>query len=509
MKIACVQQAAHPVWAYREALKDMTEQIDAAARAGAELILLPECAYPAYFLELDREACAAALAETERVLETVSGRAKSFGVYVALGIALPENGRLYNAAILFDDRGKVCHRSYKSNLWHFDGRSFTPGEIFQTVDTKFGRIGMMVCADGRIPEIARILAKQGAKLILDLVNLVASARRPTDLMNQQYAFMLPVRAMENGVWLAAADKCGTEGGSAVYLGRSMVISPTGEIVAECPPDRPDLLLYDIDLSAATGPGAYRLPGSCGILCAPTEELPIYRKTRGSHGPVAAGERLVASVQFRSSSLSEYVEKAGFYLRAAQRSWCRVVALPLYDGEGEVERLCALLRPAMEEEVVVFTGCLERGKARAAAMTRQETALFWSAGEGPVVQEIDGLGYCVLLDEQPYLPELPRTALLQGCEVLIWMDRSARTMDTKVAQTRATENKMFIVRTSCAPEDASYVVNPGGVVAATTIQGAEQLASALVLQADGLSKTVFPGTDIIKSRIPAAYKELLQ
>ena len=93
--------------------------------------------------------------------------------------------------------------------------------------------------------------------------------------------------------------------------------------------------------------------------------------------------------------------------------------------------------------------------------------------------------------------------------LIWMDRRAREMDLKVAQTRAAENKMFVVRASSAEQDVSYLVTPAGATACTTFCHAEQLACALILQSDGLSKTVYPGTDIVRSRIPNAYKELIR
>lgn len=510
MKIASVQLRARGISEYHKAQEDILCQIDAAAAQGAELIVLPECAYPAYFLELEPQAVKKALNRTEEVLASIKTKARELGVYVALGIALPEGDRLYNAAVLIDDRGEIVHRAYKSNLWHFDDRFFTPGEDFQAIDTKFGRIGMMVCADGRIPEIARILALQGARLIIDVVNLVATARDPKDLMNQQYAFMLPVRALENRIWLVTADKCGMEGNCAVYLGRSIVVNPEGKIVAECPPDRPEILICDVDLEKALGPEDMKLPAACGILSHPTPELPIYQKMTRASGPVSAGERLTAAVQFRAGTMEEYLEKAYRYIHAAQCSYCRVVALPPFDGEAELKQMCLLLQKVIvKDDIVVFTACREDGGLHAGAVTEREVRTPWKYGEDLCVEEIDGVGYCVLSDESLYTPELPRAAMLMGGEVLIWMDRRAREMDLKVAQTRAAENKMFVVRASSAEQDVSYLVTPAGATACTTFCHAEQLACALILQSDGLSKTVYPGTDIVRSRIPNAYKELIR
>ena len=511
MKIASVQLKAHNVWEYQEAEAEILDRIDLAAEQGAELVVLPECAYPAYFLELDPPAASRALERTQAVLDRIAQKARDLHVYVALGIALPEGGKLYNAAVLFDDEGKILHRACKSNLWHFDDRCFTPGEDFQTVETKFGRLGMMVCADGRIPEIARILALQGAQVIIDVVNLVATAQSPKDLMNQQYAFMLPVRAMENGVWLVTADKCGMEGNCAVYLGRSMVIDPAGQIVAECPPDREEILFFDINVQKACGCRRDRqLPEGCGVLCTPTRELEIYRKTQEVRITAAEGERLIAAVQFRAESAEDYLEKARGYIIAGQRSYCKTIVLPPYDGEAEIGELSKALQESMEEEsAVVFAACRKEGRFCAAAITRQEIRLLRRCGERLEIMEHSDIGYCVIYGEEAYVPEIPRSAMLLGGEILIWMDSAARPMDTKVAQTRAAENKVFLVRASSAPQDISYLAAPGGGLSCTTFRGAEQLASAMFLRADGLSKAVYPGTDIVKNRIPDAYKELIR
>jgi len=412
--------------------------------------------------------------------------------------------------VMINDEGNVIHKAYKSNLWHFDDRSFTAGEEFRAFDTKFGRMGMMICADGRIPEIARILALQGARVIIDLVNLVASAQHPRDVMNQQYAFMLPVRAMENGVWILAVDKCGMEGNSAVYLGRSMVISPRGEIVAECSPDREEILYYILDPEAVTetNPCHFRL--SSDILCTPTEELPILKKIEAARGSVSEGERLVGVIQFRADTENEYLEKAEYYMRAAQLSYCRTIVLPIYDGEISLQKLCVKLQKyVMEEHVTVFTGCREHGTGKAAAFNKTEMVLSWGEKSGAVVEELDGVGYCVLVGRECYIPEFPRAAMLNGCEILIWMSDEVNSMDEKVARTRAAENKMFVIRTSSAENDISYLINPAGNIQTVTFQGKEQLATAMFLKAEGLSKTVFPGTDIVRTRKPGAYKELMR
>ena len=116
---------------------------------------------------------------------------------------------------------------------------------------------------------------------------------------------------------------------------------------------------------------------------------------------------------------------------------------------------------------------------------------------------------MLFDEEPYTPELPRSAMLSGAEILLWADSESRSMDLKVAQTRGAENKMFLIRNSCAMEDLSYVINPGGGVVASVFKGADQAAGALIFRFEGLAKSVITGTNIVTGRKPECYEELVK
>ena len=94
-------------------------------------------------------------------------------------------------------------------------------------ETDIGRIGILVCADGRLPEIARSLMLNGAQIILDLTAWVSGGRTQQDLSTPQVEFLMPTRAAENGVWIACCDKSGIEAESIVYAGRSCFINPRG------------------------------------------------------------------------------------------------------------------------------------------------------------------------------------------------------------------------------------------------------------------------------------------
>mgnify|MGYP000981623206 FL=1 len=167
MKLALIQMRTESVSEHRSTATRIEDLIRKACESSPDLIALPECAYPSYMLYSDPEAWQAAQAGTDDLLVRVRQLAKEFNVYIVMGVALNEGDALYNAAVVWDRQGRELCRARKSNLWHFDGKWFEAGQTSEVFDTEFGPVGVMVCADGRIPEIAGMLRAKGAKLIVD------------------------------------------------------------------------------------------------------------------------------------------------------------------------------------------------------------------------------------------------------------------------------------------------------------------------------------------------------
>ena len=270
MKLTVIQLLADDINRFQNTSHRIQQKIREACQEGADLILLPECAYPAYMIGLEKEPDS--LSNIPDFLSRMSELAAGNQVYLAVGTAMFEDGVLYNGVAVFDRSGEMIAKAYKSNLWHFDGKWFSQGEPGCVFDTEFGKIGVMVCADGRIPEIARILRLKGAGLILDAVNLVASACTPDQLTNQQYQFMLQARAKENGVYIAVCDKAGIESSTVTCLGRSMIVTPDGDIAAECSPDKEEMLTYELELKEMP-PLKGRRPELYRILAEPIRTQP--------------------------------------------------------------------------------------------------------------------------------------------------------------------------------------------------------------------------------------------
>ncbi|MDQ1465724.1 MAG: hypothetical protein QOH10_139, partial [Actinomycetota bacterium] len=149
---------------------------------------------------------------------------------------------LENAAVLIDAGGAVRARSAKRFLWHFDRAWFVPGRESPVADG----IGMLVCADARLPEIGADLAVRGARIIANPTAWV-TALPPPEGTNSQAEFLWRVRALENGVVGVAATKVGTEAETVIYSGRSQIVAADGRVLAIASATEPELLVADVEV----------------------------------------------------------------------------------------------------------------------------------------------------------------------------------------------------------------------------------------------------------------------
>lgn len=224
--VAAMQLQAHDRDAFAQSVDSILEATRRAA-AGSDLVVLPEATFPAYVLgdsSIDDAAVNEAIARVREIAE------RSHTVIVA-GAAARVNGALRNAALVIDADGSLAGRADKLFLWHFDRRWFTAGEHIEPVPTAIGALGVLICADGRLPTISRALVDRGARALIMPTAWVTSGRDPDALENVQADLLARVRAYENGVPFVAANKCGAELGMVAYCGKSQVIDARGEIVA--------------------------------------------------------------------------------------------------------------------------------------------------------------------------------------------------------------------------------------------------------------------------------------
>jgi predicted amidohydrolase len=223
-----------------------------AAAAGARLVVVPELSDSGYVFsgadEARSLASPAASSVTLREWRELAGR---HHLVIAGGFCeLGPDGKLYNSAAIVDASGtRAVYR--KAHLWDAEKKIFTPGDDAPpVVALPFGNVGLMICYDLEFPEWVRLAALSGADLIAAPVNWPASASPPPPGERSGEVVAAQGAAAANGVFIAVADRCGTERGVG-WVGGSVIIRRGGYPVAGpvCE-DRTAVLTAAIDLRLA-------------------------------------------------------------------------------------------------------------------------------------------------------------------------------------------------------------------------------------------------------------------
>lgn len=155
----------------------------------------------------------------------IGQRAAEYGVHVAFGMVTKEKVEsiLYNSAVLIGPDGEVVGQYRKIHLRGEERMAFRSGFRLLPFETDFGLVGLMIGWDLAFPEVARSLVLEGAELL----GVLANWEEPHQAEWRTY---LLARACENGVFIAAANRVGTEP-SYTFFGQSGIIGPQGRIYA--------------------------------------------------------------------------------------------------------------------------------------------------------------------------------------------------------------------------------------------------------------------------------------
>jgi predicted amidohydrolase len=209
-----------------------------AATKGAKMIVLPELFNTGYRVEeSDVELAEKIPGSTTNFLEVL---AAELDVYLITAI-LEEGtskGVVYDTAILVGPNGFIG--SYrKIHLWDTENTRFTKGEEYPVFDTRYGKVGMQICYEVGFPEGARILTLKGADIIF-YPSAFGKAR--------YYAWDLATRsrALENGVYVVASNRAGTEREETVFGGISRIIDPRGSVLSEAVTND-EIIISEVDL----------------------------------------------------------------------------------------------------------------------------------------------------------------------------------------------------------------------------------------------------------------------
>jgi predicted amidohydrolase len=527
-RLALVQLPAYSIEDAEASLAHTLRRIDDAAGAKPDLIALPEATYPAYFLG-DSDISGRGIPSPSEAAALIAAKAQEHGVYIAAGLAAETgDGGYTNAAILFGRDGNVLGRYDKSFLFHFDHKWFARGDAYPVFETDFGRIGMLVCADGRLPEIARSLALNGAQIILDLTAWVSTGPRQSDLSTIQVEFLMPSRAAENGVWVACCDKVGVEADSIVYAGRSRFIDPRGQTVAELGSDAEGILAYDVPIVDAAPP-IIRRPELYGVLSQPTESLPVAR-TLDESLVMSQNEHHAAVVQMAMPATGdEFLVEARRHVERLALMDAAIAVFPatpsrLRGAYDHATVLAGMQAIAADTGICVAFTVSEPdadgwramylvGPRGVIAKHRQshkppgprfETMPMGDEPSPVANTPIGGVG--LMLAAEGYVPEVARSLMLRGAELILWCADVPSPMLPVFVRCRAEENRLFVLCAAGVAEDAgaTMIVDPNGRVLAQALQGRDLSVDADVNRALSHQKRRAPATDVVRNRQPASY-----
>ena len=248
---------------FRRNLEKLSANIAAVAARGAELVVLQELHNTLYFCQTEDTACF-------DLAEPIPGPSTGFYGELAreLGIVLVTSlfekrapGLYHNTAVVFEKDGTIAGRYRKMHIpddpAYYEKFYFTPGDLgFHPIQTSVGRLGVQVCWDQWYPEGARLMALQGADLLI-YPTAIGWECSDTDeeKMRQLGAWVTVQRghAVANGLPVIAVNRVGHEPDPSgqtrgiLFWGNSFVAGPQGELIAQASNTGEENLVVEIDL----------------------------------------------------------------------------------------------------------------------------------------------------------------------------------------------------------------------------------------------------------------------
>ena len=251
MGVVRIAVASTPLTAtLAEAVPAAVEAVEAAGRAGAAIVCLPETAVPGHRCQAQPVPDFAQAQLVEAAAE-VADAARRAGVVTILGTEQAgEDGREIVALVL-DRDGTLAGVQAKTQIDPSEERWYVPASGRHVFEAGGARFGIAICHEVfRYPEVARALALAGAQIVFVPHWVVTDdgtlPARWCDAANPYHERALACRALENTVYVAAANCSGPDQGSA-----SCVITPDGTQLAAVPYGETGLAVADVDLARAT------------------------------------------------------------------------------------------------------------------------------------------------------------------------------------------------------------------------------------------------------------------
>jgi N-carbamoylputrescine amidase len=235
---------------------------EAAARQGAQIISTQELFRSVYFCQSEDHA-SFKLAEPIPGPTTAAFQklAKKRGVVIVASLFEKRAPGVYhNTAVIIDADGKLLGIYRKMHIpddpLFYEKFYFTPGDLgFRAWQTRFGRIGVLICWDQWYPEAARLTAMQGAEILFYPTAIGWHPKEKAEhgaTHHGKWELIQQSHAVANGCYVAVANRVGLErpvGGDGLeFWGQSFVAGTSGQILAKASVDREEVLVVPVDLA---------------------------------------------------------------------------------------------------------------------------------------------------------------------------------------------------------------------------------------------------------------------
>ncbi|MBD5367383.1 MAG: carbon-nitrogen hydrolase [Bacteroides sp.] len=262
LKVGIIQQSNTDDTQYNReriitAIRDLATQ-------GAQLIVNRELHDSLYFCQTENpDECNLAIDITGDIVEQYKDVARECGVVLVISLFERRAAGLYhNTALVIERDGTVAGKYRKMHIpddpAYYEKFYFTPGDIgFKPIDTSVGRLGVLVCWDQWYPEAARLMALNGAEMLIYPTAIGwESTDTPDEKCRQQDAWVTVQRghAVANGLPVITVNRVGHEADPSgqtngiQFWGHSFVAGPQGELLYTAPDDKEDIKIVEINLS---------------------------------------------------------------------------------------------------------------------------------------------------------------------------------------------------------------------------------------------------------------------
>lgn len=245
----------------RSMLPTACRMIEHAAEQKVELLTFPELFLSPFFPNrLTEDFDRFFTPPDSDIVRTIVETGKRHGVALILPLGERTPSGLYSATLIFDAEGRRVGTYHKTHIpayfpndrpggtGSYEKMYFTPGMDLPVFTVAGATFGVQICNDRQYPEASRVLALKGAEIIF--MPICYSVYSDPAHRNAAWDIPLRARAYENGVFVVAANKVGAEG-VRNHLGRSMIVDPSGTILAEAGTQGEELIVQRIDLDAVS------------------------------------------------------------------------------------------------------------------------------------------------------------------------------------------------------------------------------------------------------------------